>query len=101
MLMLFQNSRSDDAGAALLFLLMILFWIASIALYFLPTVVALWRHHPQIGPIIVIDFLFGWSIVGWIVAMAWSVSHINRPPRPPNYSEQQPHPEPNYNYKRI
>jgi hypothetical protein len=45
------------------------------ALYFLPTIVALLRRKKQGGvTILFVNLLFGWTIIGWIIAMAWAGS---------------------------
>ena len=49
--------------------------------YFLPTIVAGARAHPNMGPIAVINTFLGWTFVGWVVALAMSVSHINNSAR--------------------
>ncbi len=49
--------------------------IGTIA-YLLPSIVAVTRGHPQVGPIVVVNFFFGWTILGWIWALAGSFGHI-------------------------
>lgn len=39
------------------------------ASYLIPTIVAWIRHH-QIGPVAVINVFLGWTIIGWVVALA-------------------------------
>lgn len=46
----------------------------AIAIYFIPTIIAVSRAHHQVGPITVVNLLFGWSFLGWVIAFAWSVS---------------------------
>ena len=41
-------------------------------LYFLPTVIAAQRGH-GIGGIFILNFLFGWTAVGWFVLLAWAL----------------------------
>jgi uncharacterized membrane protein len=41
-------------------------------LYFLPTFVAFMRRQ-RLGLVLVINFLLGWTVVGWIVALILSV----------------------------
>ena len=53
--------------------------MALAVLHFAPTFVAVWRKHPNRIAIFVINLLFGWTIIGWIVALIWSLS----PPREP------------------
>jgi hypothetical protein len=56
------DSSSSGAGAGLLILVF--------ALYFLPTVIALVRKVQNVGPVVIINVFLGWSIIGWIVALA-------------------------------
>jgi len=49
-----------------------LFIIAAL-LYFIPTIVAITRHVPNTGSVIVINLLLGWSLIGWVVALAMAV----------------------------
>jgi hypothetical protein len=51
--------------------------VLGLLLYLLPTWVAAVRGHPNAAPIAVINVLLGWSLVGWAVALAWSVSYID------------------------
>jgi hypothetical protein len=39
-----------------------------------PMVIAAMRNHPQIGPIIAVNILLGWTVIGWVVVLAWSFS---------------------------
>lgn len=43
--------------------------------YFLPTIVALSRSHPNSGAIVVINLFLGWTFIGWVVSLAWSFTH--------------------------
>jgi hypothetical protein len=45
------------------------------SLYGAPAVIAGLRGHRQFGPILVINLLLGWTVVGWAVALAMAVSH--------------------------
>ena len=47
--------------------------IALIALYFLPTIIAV-RRGRQVGPVVVVNFFFGWSLIGWVVAISMALS---------------------------
>jgi len=44
------------------------------ALYFIPTIVAVMRKHPQVVPIAALNFLLGWSVLGWIASFIWSLT---------------------------
>lgn len=47
-----------------------------IALYFIPAIVALARHHHQVGAIVVINVLLGWTFIGWVVALAMACGAV-------------------------
>jgi len=49
-----------------------LFWAAIFCLYMLPGVVAGYRGHHNRMAIIALNFLAGWTILGWLVAFVWS-----------------------------
>ncbi len=55
----------------------ILFLIGLVS-YFLPTLIALIRGHHQTAPILVRNFLLGWTFIGWVAALVWSVSRVER-----------------------
>jgi len=48
--------------------------LVSIFLYFLPTVVAHQRHISARNSVTVINIFLGWTMIGWVVALAMAVS---------------------------
>jgi hypothetical protein len=52
--------------------------LIAVGLWALPIIVAGVRNHPQIGPIIILDILLGWTGIGWIIALAMSLSKIEQ-----------------------
>ena len=47
------------------------FWITiSVILYFVPTVVAWVRRVPHAMSVTVINFFTGWTLIGWVIALA-------------------------------
>lgn len=42
--------------------------------YCLPSVIAFLRHHPSIQWICVLNICFGWTVLGWILALYWSIT---------------------------
>ena len=46
--------------------------------YFVPSIVALMRHHPSKGAIIALNILLGWTLLGWIGALVWSLTGTRR-----------------------
>jgi Superinfection immunity protein len=53
----------------------------SLVLYLSPLVVGWVRRAPDIGAVAVINILLGWTLVGWVVALA--MAFRSKPPGPP------------------
>lgn len=53
-----------------------LFVVTTFLLYFVPLMVASKRKHHQIGAIAVINIFLGWTFIGWILALAMSLSAV-------------------------
>jgi hypothetical protein len=52
-------------------------------LYFIPAIVAFRRQHPNATPIMVLNICLGWTILGWVAALVWSL--MNPAPKPAGY----------------
>lgn len=65
-------------------------WIVVFALYFLPSMVAGGRNHPNSNGIGVFNLLLGWTVLGWVVALVWSMTSPAKPPsiEPPRRDEK-------------
>jgi hypothetical protein len=50
------------------------FLVILLALYFVPTVIAVLRQHKQALPIFILDLFLGWTLVGWVGALVWSLT---------------------------
>jgi len=46
--------------------------------YFLPAVVAYSRRHHNRLAILALNFLLGWTFLGWVVALVWSLTAVRR-----------------------
>ena len=66
---------SPSAGAQIAFIAGV---VALVAVYWLPVIIASRRRVPDLGSVIVINLLAGWTVIGWVVALALAV----RDPRP-------------------
>lgn len=44
-----------------------------LALYFLPTIVAFLRKHKNTLAIFLLNFLTGFTLIGWVIALIWAV----------------------------
>ncbi len=50
-----------------------IFWLGfGLVIYFIPTIVAAYRKHPQILWIFLINLFFAWSVAGWIIPLLWA-----------------------------
>lgn len=66
-----------DANTAVGVLIIIAVIAGGVSLYFLPSIVANARQHPNFAPIFLINLLTGWSILGWVGALAWALTAID------------------------
>ena len=48
-----------------------------ITIYFLPTLIAVRKDHHNKLSIFLLNLLLGWTFLGWVASLIWSVS---RPP---------------------
>ena len=56
----------------------ILLILILLAIYFLPTFVAAVRSKRNTAAILVLNLFLGWTIIGWIIALIWSLMHEER-----------------------
>lgn len=64
---------------------MIVFLAISLLLYFVPAIASITRDHRQKLPIILLNVLLGWTVVGWVGALIWACIE----PAPPVVIYQQ------------
>ncbi len=62
-------SNGGGAGFALVFILLI-----ANAIYLLPTYIADGKMHKQTNFIFLVNFLLGFTFIGWIAALIWALS---------------------------
>jgi hypothetical protein len=65
-------SSSSGGAAVVLFL-----FIVGVGLYFAPTIVAVTRKVTNQGSITVINIFFGWTLIGWVMALAMACRTSN------------------------
>lgn len=51
-----------------------LMFIGLLFAFFLPTLLGAARHHPYHFVIFAVNLTLGWTLLGWIVALVWSLS---------------------------
>ena len=61
----------SEIGAVALVPLTLLLWLS-------PGLIATIRGHQQAAPIWVVTVLLSWTGIGWVVALAWSLSAVRR-----------------------
>ena len=54
-------------------ILELLFVVLIFAFYFLPTLIAFLRQHKNKLVIFLLNLLLGWTVLGWVVSLVWSV----------------------------
>ena len=56
--------------------LLVFFLIIFLSLgYLLPAAIATFREHKNATPVWIVNIFLGWTILGWIVALAWSFTY--------------------------
>lgn len=76
---LLARSIANSAGATVplhLAALMAIIGMGAAALYFLPTIIAVYRKHHNAVPIGIVNLCFGWTFVGYVAALAWAFTAI-------------------------
>lgn len=55
--------------------------IIGIILYFVPTAIALMRGHRQALAIGALNLFLGWTLLGWVGSLVWSLMNSDDTPR--------------------
>ena len=69
-ILLAQQSGDGNAFAGLVLI------AVGIAFYFLPSIVAGARHVPNVGSVVILNFFLGWTLIGWVVALAMAARSV-------------------------
>jgi hypothetical protein len=65
-------AASGCCGFSVVF--MVIAGIIGVGVYLAPSAIAVWRGCPNAAPILVVNIFLGWSLIGWVVALAWSLA---------------------------
>jgi hypothetical protein len=59
------------------------FWyiIVLISGYCFPLFIAIRRQHPKTMAIGAVNIFLGWTVIGWLCSLVWSLTGINHPLR--------------------
>lgn len=52
----------------------IILLIIGLIFYFVPAIVAFNREHNDAIAVFLLDLFLGWTFVGWVIALVWSVA---------------------------
>jgi hypothetical protein len=63
-----------SALLALPILVIILIAIVALLIHFLPAFIAGKNHSKNFVWILLINIFFGWTLIGWIVALVWALN---------------------------
>jgi hypothetical protein len=78
---LLADNASDTGGSIVGVVFLVLIWVISFVAYWIPTAVAFFRAVPNKASVLVINLFLGWTIIGWVVALAMAVrTHPDRYP---------------------
>ena len=50
------------------------FGLIGIGVYFLPTIIAAVRHARNMLGIVLLNIFAGWTFIGWVIALVWSIA---------------------------
>jgi hypothetical protein len=62
---------NSEFSYALFLIIGILFWLIGIAVYLLPTIIAIKKNHHKKTKIIIVNIFFGWLLLGWALSLYW------------------------------
>ena len=61
------------------FILVMIAFLIGTAIYFLPTLIGISKRNGC--AIFVLNLLLGWTFVGWVIALVWSLTKDDPEPR--------------------
>jgi type VI secretion system VasI family protein len=61
-----------------------------IAVYFLPSIIAAARYSSRMGAVFLLNLLAGWSVLGWVLALAWALTSSTSTLQPNQYYKAPP-----------
>lgn len=58
--------------------------VVVLIVYFLPAINGYSKRHRSRAMILALNFFLGWTLIGWVVALAWSASNAKDDPDAPS-----------------
>ncbi len=65
--------QQGGAAAIMMMIVVTIMALMAMAIYAVPTIVAVLRGHRNVAAIVVINLFLGWTLVGWVGALVWAV----------------------------
>jgi len=84
-----QSRQLRAIGPKIGIVLLVSLIIGKIIIYIVPSLVAIRRHVERLPRVVTVNLLLGWTVIGWIVAMAMA-TRPHPPPYPPPFEEYGP-----------
>ena len=63
-----MESETLDSLGVLAFIVIVI-----LIIYFIPAMIAEHREHRNKRAILVVNFFFGWTLLGWVGALVWAI----------------------------
>jgi Superinfection immunity protein len=63
------SSAGSSADSTILGFVLLAFMIGA---YWVPTIIAYFRHLPNVAQVALLNFFLGWTGIGWVVALIWA-----------------------------
>jgi Na+/proline symporter len=90
-----QSTREKDSGDSgfwgTLSIFLVTCFLFAFLCYFLPTIIAFRRQHRNRWVIFIVNFVFGGTLIGWLVALIWALNKIDDPRKGGSKYDNQPH----------
>ena len=54
-------------------MLALISFFISFVIYFIPTIVAIYKDKPNTTAIFILNLCLGWTFLGWVASLIWAV----------------------------
>lgn len=71
-------AHASDAETLVAMIVFLVLAISAFFVYLLPSFVAVCRGHTSLPAIIALNILLGWTFLGWVAALVWSLAAFDR-----------------------
>lgn len=70
---------SNEQGDVILAIVVIAILLIAAVIFIMPTIVAFYRGHPNRWVIMLINVVFGATLLGWLASLIWALHGVHRP----------------------